>query len=91
MIKEIVESAINNINAERSDDEKIVFQDDEALFGENSKLDSLTLVSLIMDVEMLLSENGIEISLTDDENMSSMDSPFATVGNFIIYINSLVN
>lgn len=90
MISDVVKEAIYSVNQERDQNSQIEFNNEEILFGVGSKVDSLTLVSLIMDVEMLLSDRGIDVSLTDDDNMSTMEAPFATIGNLILYVESLV-
>ena len=56
------------------------------LIGSNSLLNSLGLVSFIVDVETAFLEENIEISLTSESAMSSRISPFRSVGalcNFI--------
>ncbi|MFZ4590393.1 MAG: hypothetical protein ACOYN6_05310 [Ignavibacteria bacterium] len=50
------------------------------LFGNGSNIDSLSLVSIIVDLETSLSEEyGIDISLTDDRAMMREKSPFDNV------------
>ncbi len=56
--------------------------------GLGGVLDSLALVSLVSDLEELLSEKlGKEIILADEKMMSSKNSPFKDVKSLADYIN----
>jgi acyl carrier protein len=90
MIEEVIIKSIDFLNQERNSGEHIVFSDETPLFHQDSNVDSLTLVSLIMEIEMNLSDSGIDISLTDDENMGKMDEPFKTIGSLKTYIKLLM-
>ncbi len=62
------------------------------LFGPGAKIDSLNLVSLVVDLESKLSEKfSQEISLTDDRAMTREISPFDTFGSLKNYIEELVS
>ncbi len=51
------------------------------LIGGNSPLDSIALVSLIMELEQQIDERfDVTTTLTDDQAMSEKRSPFRTVG-----------
>ncbi len=91
MMDEIVKKAIELLNEERSSDEQIVVSDDTPLFHEDSNVDSLSLVSLIMEIEMNLSDSGVDVSLTSDENMAKMEEPFKTIGSLKTYIKLLMS
>jgi acyl carrier protein len=57
-----------------------------SLIGGNRILDSMGLVSVIVDIETALLDEDLEISLTSEAAMSSRISPFRSVGalcNFI--------
>lgn len=61
------------------------------LFGLNSKIDSLSLVSVIVDLESyFFDELQVEISLTDDRAMTREISPFLSVSNLADYIEVLL-
>lgn len=53
---------------------------DTPLIGSQSILDSLSLVSLIVDIEASFLDEDIEITLTSETAMSSRISPFRSVG-----------
>jgi|SRR3982750_2994696 len=55
--------------------------DDTVLVGNEAVIDSLGVVSLIVEVEQRLeSEHGISVTLANDKAMSARNSPFRTVG-----------
>lgn len=57
------------------------------IFGPGSPLDSIAVVSLIIDVEQRLNESlGIRVSLTDEHALSQSKSPFRTVTTLVDYI-----
>ncbi len=60
---------------------------DLRLFGAQSPLDSMALVSLIADLESRLSaEFGRDLVLADDRAMSQLRSPFRTVASLTAHI-----
>lgn len=66
-------------------------KDEMVLFGAGATIDSLTLVSLVVDLESRISDEwGREISLTDDRAMTRAISPFDTFLSLKTYINELV-
>lgn len=91
-VLEIILRALENLNDELSDDEKFEAGPTTPLFGPNATLDSLALVSVIVDVEGDVSTAlGRSISLTDDRAMSQEISPFDDVQTLLNYIMVLVN
>jgi len=64
---------------------------DTVLFGENSSLDSLGLVNLIVAVEEKIEDDfDISLTLADEKAMSERNSPFRSVEAFRDYINNLI-
>ena len=91
-VLEIILRALQNLNDELSDNDKFVASPNTALFGTNAQLDSLALVSVIVDVEGDVSSAlGRSISLTDDRAMGQEISPFDNVQTLLNYIMTLVN
>lgn len=61
------------------------------LIGKEAVLDSLALVTLIVDLEERIEEDlGVVLSLTDDRAMSQRSSPFRSVGALVGYIEELI-
>ena len=88
---ETIYKALNSLNEERGPDEQIAVGPDTCLFGECSVLDSLSLVSVIVDLETLLSDQfGKSISLTDDRAMSRDPVPFTNVTELKNYLLELL-
>jgi hypothetical protein len=86
-ILEIVFTAVTRTNQLRAADAQIPQREDVALFGEGGHLDSLGLVSFVLDVEDLVNEaTGQSLVLSDDRAMSQSRSPFRTVGAFVDYV-----
>lgn len=88
-IIEEIRSAVARANAMRP--ETLAIGDDEqaVLFGEKGALDSLALVSLIVDVEEALTDRtGIAVSLADERAMARFRNPFRTIGSFADYIEA---
>lgn len=61
------------------------------LIGSESVIDSLGLVTLVVDLEQKLEEEyGIKLVLSNEEEMTRQNSPFQTVKSLTDYICSLV-
>jgi acyl carrier protein len=87
----LIEQALRTLNEERSADEQIAIGADTVLFGEDSVLDSLALVSVIVDIETLASDQfGRAVSLTDDRAMARDPVPFVNVQSLRDYILELL-
>jgi acyl carrier protein len=56
------------------------------LFGNDSVLDSMGLVTVIVDIESRFLEENIELNLTSENAMSRRSSPFRTVLTLADYI-----
>lgn len=84
--------ALKNVNDERGPDEQLKIGLDTRLFGVDAVLDSLSLVSLIVDVEDAISEaSGRDVVFTDDRAMSQEVSPFTDVNSLTAYILLLLS
>jgi acyl carrier protein len=84
VILDLIYSGIERLNAERGPEDQIPLELDTELFGENSPVDSLGLISIISDIEVGLSEEGHDLSLTDDEAVATV--PWETVGSLRDYL-----
>ncbi len=88
-IEEIVFEVLK-INTEDLDIGEINFN--TLLLSEGSVIDSMTIVSIVVDLESKLSEAfEREISLSDEKAMTRELSPFSNVKNLIEYISELLN
>jgi acyl carrier protein len=91
-VLEIILRALHSLSDELSDGDKFEIGPSTPLFGPNATLDSLALVSVIVDVEGdVTTALGRSISLTDDRAMSQEISPFDDVQTLLNYIMILVD
>ena len=62
------------------------------LIGKKAVVNSLGLVSVIVDIEQKLGDDyGIEVTIADDRAMSQEKSPFLTIGTLAEYVSTLIN
>ena len=91
-IQEVILQALQNINNERKDGDRFEVSISTPLFGVDGVLDSLSLVSAIVDIEVAISDaSGINISLTDDRAMSQDIPPIKNVQTLTEYILLLLS
>lgn len=91
-VQAIIFQALKNINDERDPGEQLVVDLNTSLFGADAVLDSLSLVSVIVDVEAAISDaSGRDVVLTDDRAMSQELSPFSDVSSLTAYILLLLS
>ena len=90
-IQNLIQKAVESLNADLSAEQQIEVGPETVLFGLDSKIDSLALVSVVVDIETELNgEHNLEISLTDDRAMTRAVSPFTTVASLRDYIVELL-
>ncbi len=90
-ILELVLNAVQSLNEERPAGEQLALSGDTLLFGDGADLDSLSLVSVIVDIETAVADQfGIPVSLTDDKAMSRPVSPYTHVSALVDYIFELL-
>ncbi|MGE3853035.1 MAG: hypothetical protein AB7K09_14930 [Planctomycetota bacterium] len=84
---EIIYRALRNLNEELEEDRRVALLPDTRLFGPDASLDSLSLVSVIVDVETAVADElGRAVSLTDDTAMTQKVSPFSNVTTLADYV-----
>ena len=90
-INKIIFSALKTINQEREEVDQFAVTEETVLFGAGGLLDSLELVSLIVDVETAVADvTGKQISLTDDRAMNQPKYPFSSVSLLTCYVEKLL-
>ena len=92
-MKEKVEEIVFNITRNNTEDLNIgSLNYDTLLLSEGSAIDSMTIVSIVVDLESELTDAfQKEISLSDDKAMSRKISPYDNVKNLIEYIIEVLN
>ncbi|MBC7380578.1 MAG: hypothetical protein H7346_24530 [Burkholderiaceae bacterium] len=87
----LVLTAVQALNEERPAGGQLALSEDTLLFGDGAELDSLSLVSVIVDIETAVTDQFNEpISLTDDRAMNRSVSPFTHVAALVDYIHELL-
>jgi hypothetical protein len=91
-ITDIVVNQVEQLNETFTEGQKMNVSESTILFGKGSSVDSLSLVSIIVDLEMVFSEEyGYDISLTDDRAMAREKSPFTNIATLVEYTFELIN
>lgn len=89
-VEEMILAALADLNDELPADEQVELSPNTPLFGADASIDSLSLVSLIVDVETALNvDHDLPVSLTDDRAMTREVSPFTDVQALKLYILEL--
>ena len=90
--KKIIENIIKeSSNLIYTDKEEKVFNEHSVIYGDDSPLDSLALVNLVVAVEQNIEDEfNITIALADDRAMSLENSPFRSVNSLADYIETLL-
>ena len=88
VVREIYQ-AIGRINELRDPGDRIACSEETVLYGSGGALDSLGLVSLILDVEQAVNERaGTSLVLADEQAMSQRRNPFRDVRSLADYVMS---
>lgn len=85
----VVLRAIQTTNAARPAAAALAVSADAALFGPDSPLDSLGLLTLLLDIEEEMQRAGCPVLLSDDRAMSQTRSPFRSVATLVEYIGRI--
>lgn len=88
---QVIFNAIDEINEQLPEEQRLTKTVDTVIFGESGKLDSLGLVNLIVATEEGLEEVfDTSLTLADEKAMSQKNSPFRTVGTLVEYVSKLL-
>jgi hypothetical protein len=91
-ILDIIYRALRSLNEELGENQRVALVPETRLFGPDASLDSLSLVSVIVDVEAGVADAfGKPVSLTDDRAMSQPVSPFSDVSTLAAYIGKVLH
>jgi hypothetical protein len=85
----VVLQALTNTNLSRTPETQLSVSRDAAIFGPASPLDSLGLLTLLLDIEEDLQAAGAVVRLSDDRAMSQTRSPFRSVESLVDYIGRI--
>jgi len=80
-------SAIDEVNLGLPKDQQLGKSENEVLYGQSGKLDSLGFVNLIVTIEEEITNVfDVECTLADEKAFSQKNSPFRTVATLTDYI-----
>ncbi len=86
-ITKAVYLAVDALNAELPAGVSVEKSLDAPVYGAGGKLESLDIVTLIMEVEEKINtEFGTDITIADENLLSKQKSPFSTIGTLIDYL-----
>lgn len=89
-IQSLIFKALQNLADELENDTLKSPNETTKIYGIDGNVDSLGLVSLIADLEAMLSDElGLDIILADEKTMSLRNSPFKDVATLTEYIATL--
>lgn len=88
---ELVLESLRNLLIEQGRDLPDDLGTETALLGKRATVDSLGLVTLIVELEQRIEEQyDLALTLADDRAMSQQRSPFRTVGTLADYVATLI-
>ena len=86
----IVLDCLATLNMSRRSGDQLEVSATAAIFGDASPLDSLGLVTLLIEIEERLADRGVTVTLADARALSQTRSPFRDVPSLIAYLQELV-
>ncbi len=90
-VQKTIFAALDDVNGLLLPSQRLLKSVDTILMGNDSILDSLGLVNLIVATERKVEEEfGAGITLVSQESMSRPESPFRSVGALAEYVQSLL-
>ena len=91
-VESAVYKAVDELNKQLPKGSHVEKSLDAVLYGKSGQLESIDVVTLIMEVEdQIKAEFGTSITIADDRAMSQENSPFSTLGTLTTYVAELLN
>jgi acyl carrier protein len=88
---QVVSASLREVLEQNDEPVPDLINTDTVLVGNEAVLDSLGVVSLIVEIEQRLEiEHDVSVTLANDKAMSQRNSPFRTVGVLADYMCSLI-
>ena len=89
---DVVVTSLRDVMSQNGDAELASVDENVVLVGKDAVIDSLGVVSLIVEVEQSLETNhDVTVTLANDRAMSERNSPFRTVGVLADHVYSLID
>lgn len=91
-IVDLIKRAVEDVITSDLDDKIPELTEDTRLAGNGAIIDSIGLVTVILEIEASINETiGTIIVIADDRAMSQTRSPFRTIGTLADYVLILIN
>lgn len=91
-IQELVKSVVSNYATENQISQLRNPDLETTLYGKDSLIDSIGLVTIIVEIEQrVLDQYSKKITLADEKAMSLQNSPFKNIKSISEYIETLIN
>lgn len=91
-IYDVVINCVQEFNQHLEHKIDVLRGEQAGLFGVNGVLDSLGLVSFIVEVEQAIEDDlNVSVHLASEKAMSQKSSPFLTIGTLVAFVEQLVN
>lgn len=90
-IEEIIFDSIKNLNETLCNKIDLEKGAQAVLYGPQGVIDSIALISLIVDIEYVIEEKfGTPLTLASEKSISQKNSPFQTVHSLSLFIEKLI-
>lgn len=91
-IQEIIKEAIDELNEQLDDENKILYNDETRFVGSHACIDSMGFVTFISIIEGLITDKlNKSIQLVNEKAFSQKHSPFYSIQTLTDYIQELLN
>ncbi len=88
---EIIYSAIKEVNKQQPPEYQLNLDKNEFLISDKSSLDSLGLITLLINIEEKISKKfKINLNLLDEELISEKNTPFETLASLAVWLKNNV-
>lgn len=86
-IVNIIYRSIDEVNQLQPPNKRVLKSMESVLLGEKSALDSLGFINFVVTLEQKIQEEfGVQISLTEDEEFTRINSSYRTVDTFAQFL-----
>ena len=90
-IANILKEAIEELNEQLDEDEKVIYGDETRFIGSQACIDSITFVTFITIIEELIEDKlDKTVHLVNEKAFSSKRSPFYSIATITEYIEELI-
>ena len=90
-IENLIVASVKELNEQLPQEQQLEESTKTVLFGKDGKLDSLSLVTLLVIIEQNIEDEfDVSITIADEKAMSQKYSPFQTVETMTNYIEMLL-